>query len=64
MCAEDAVVLAELVAGDLPAEQALPVFMRRQMPRVELVVRNCSPGSASPGGTGQSRPRRRSCSGW
>jgi 2-polyprenyl-6-methoxyphenol hydroxylase-like FAD-dependent oxidoreductase len=40
MCAEDAVVLAELVAGDLPAEQALPVFMRRRMPRVELVVRN------------------------
>jgi hypothetical protein len=32
--------LAELVAGDLPAEQALPVFMRRRMPRVELVVRN------------------------
>lgn len=32
MCAED--------AGDRPAEQTLPVFMRRRMPRVELVVRN------------------------
>jgi 2-polyprenyl-6-methoxyphenol hydroxylase-like FAD-dependent oxidoreductase len=40
MCAEDAVVLAELVAGDLPVGQALPAFMRRRMPRVELVVRN------------------------
>ena len=40
MCAEDAVVLAELVAGDLPPGQALAAFMRRRMPRVELVVRN------------------------
>jgi 2-polyprenyl-6-methoxyphenol hydroxylase-like FAD-dependent oxidoreductase len=40
MCAEDAVVLAELVTGDLPAEQALAAFMQRRMPRVELVVRN------------------------
>jgi 2-polyprenyl-6-methoxyphenol hydroxylase-like FAD-dependent oxidoreductase len=40
MCAEDAVVLAELVAGDLPVEQALPVFMARRLPRVEPVVRN------------------------
>jgi 2-polyprenyl-6-methoxyphenol hydroxylase-like FAD-dependent oxidoreductase len=40
MCAEDAVVLAELVAGDLPLEQALPAFMARRMPRVELVVKN------------------------
>ena len=40
MCAEDAVVLAELVTGDLPVERALPVFMTRRMPRVELVVRN------------------------
>jgi 2-polyprenyl-6-methoxyphenol hydroxylase-like FAD-dependent oxidoreductase len=40
MCAEDAVVLAELVAGGLPLEQALPAFMTRRMPRVELVVRN------------------------
>ena len=40
MCAEDAVVLAELVTSDLPLEQALPAFMARRMPRVELVVRN------------------------
>jgi 2-polyprenyl-6-methoxyphenol hydroxylase-like FAD-dependent oxidoreductase len=40
MCAEDAVVLAEMVTGDLPLEQALPAFMARRMPRVELVVRN------------------------
>ena len=40
MCAEDAVVLAELVTGDRPLEQALPAFMARRMPRVELVVRN------------------------
>jgi len=40
MCAEDAVVLAELVTGDLPVEQALPAFMARRMPRVEIVVRN------------------------
>ena len=40
MCVEDAVVLAELVTGTLPVEQALPAFMARRMPRVELVVRN------------------------
>jgi 2-polyprenyl-6-methoxyphenol hydroxylase-like FAD-dependent oxidoreductase len=40
MCAEDAVVLAELVTGGLPVERALPAFMARRMPRVELVVRN------------------------
>lgn len=40
MCAEDAVVLAELVTGDLPVEQALRAFMARRMPRVEIVVRN------------------------
>ncbi|HXW46872.1 MAG TPA: FAD-dependent monooxygenase [Streptosporangiaceae bacterium] len=40
MCAEDAVVLAGLVTGDLPLEQALPAFMARRLPRVELVVRN------------------------
>jgi len=40
MCAEDAVVLAELVTGDLPLEAALPAFMARRMPRVEIVVRN------------------------
>jgi 2-polyprenyl-6-methoxyphenol hydroxylase-like FAD-dependent oxidoreductase len=40
MCAEDAVVLAELVTSGLPVEQALPAFMARRLPRVELVVRN------------------------
>jgi 2-polyprenyl-6-methoxyphenol hydroxylase-like FAD-dependent oxidoreductase len=40
MCAEDAVVLAELVTGDLPLATALPAFMARRMPRVEIVVRN------------------------
>jgi hypothetical protein len=33
-------VLAELVTGDLPLEEALPAFMARRMPRVELVVNN------------------------
>jgi 2-polyprenyl-6-methoxyphenol hydroxylase-like FAD-dependent oxidoreductase len=40
MCAEDAVVLAELVTGDLPLAAALRAFMARRMPRVEIVVRN------------------------
>jgi 2-polyprenyl-6-methoxyphenol hydroxylase-like FAD-dependent oxidoreductase len=40
MCAEDAVVLAELVTGDLPVAAALRAFMARRMPRVEIVVRN------------------------
>jgi 2-polyprenyl-6-methoxyphenol hydroxylase-like FAD-dependent oxidoreductase len=39
MCAEDAVVLAELVTSQ-PVEQALPAFMARRLPRVELVVKN------------------------
>ena len=40
MCAEDAVVLAELVTGDWPVPAALRAFMTRRMPRVEVVVRN------------------------
>jgi 2-polyprenyl-6-methoxyphenol hydroxylase-like FAD-dependent oxidoreductase len=40
MCAEDAVVLAEIVTGGRPLEVALPAFMSRRMPRVEVVVRN------------------------
>jgi len=40
MCAEDAVVLAELVTGDGPLEAALPAFMARRTDRVDLVVRN------------------------
>jgi 2-polyprenyl-6-methoxyphenol hydroxylase-like FAD-dependent oxidoreductase len=39
MCAEDAVVLAELVTGR-SVEDALPAFMARRLPRVEIVVRN------------------------
>jgi 2-polyprenyl-6-methoxyphenol hydroxylase-like FAD-dependent oxidoreductase len=40
MCAEDAVVLAELVTGERPLSQALAAFMARRMPRVSIVVRN------------------------
>jgi 2-polyprenyl-6-methoxyphenol hydroxylase-like FAD-dependent oxidoreductase len=40
MCAEDATVLAELVTGDAPVEEALAEFMRRRMPRVRMVVEN------------------------
>jgi hypothetical protein len=51
MCAEDAVVLAEMVTAGAAATagaagassslaQALPVFMARRRPRVEIVVRN------------------------
>jgi 2-polyprenyl-6-methoxyphenol hydroxylase-like FAD-dependent oxidoreductase len=40
MCAEDAVVLAEMVTGNAPLEQVLPAFMTRRWPRVEIVVRN------------------------
>lgn len=40
MCAEDAVVLAEEVASGLPVEKALPAFMTRRWPRIELVVKN------------------------
>jgi len=38
MCAEDAIVLAELVTGEAPVEEALAAFMRRRWPRVSLVV--------------------------
>jgi len=40
MCAEDAVVLAELVTTTAPLPQTLPTFMARRWPRVEIVVRN------------------------
>jgi 2-polyprenyl-6-methoxyphenol hydroxylase-like FAD-dependent oxidoreductase len=40
MCAEDAVVLAELITAQAPLAQALPAFMGRRWPRVEIVVRN------------------------
>jgi 2-polyprenyl-6-methoxyphenol hydroxylase-like FAD-dependent oxidoreductase len=39
-CAEDAVVLAEVLAGDEPLETALKAFMARRMPRVKLVMEN------------------------
>ncbi|HKT03275.1 MAG TPA: FAD-dependent monooxygenase [Rugosimonospora sp.] len=40
MCAEDAVVLADVLDGDEPVEQALKAFMHRRMPRVRLVLDN------------------------
>ena len=40
MCAEDAVVLAEMVTGDAPVEQALEAFMARRLPRVRVVLEN------------------------
>lgn len=40
MCAEDAVVLAEMVTSSRSLEQVLPAFMARRLPRVEIVVRN------------------------
>jgi 2-polyprenyl-6-methoxyphenol hydroxylase-like FAD-dependent oxidoreductase len=38
MCAEDAVVLAELVTGPEPVGRALAAFMARRLPRVRAVV--------------------------
>lgn len=40
MCAEDAIMLAELVTGDEPVESALKQFMARRLPRVRMVVEN------------------------
>jgi 2-polyprenyl-6-methoxyphenol hydroxylase-like FAD-dependent oxidoreductase len=40
MCTEDAIVLAELVTGEQPADAALKEFMRRRLDRVRLVVQN------------------------
>jgi hypothetical protein len=40
MCAEDAVVLADLVTGERPLGQALAAFMARRLPRVGIVMRN------------------------
>ena len=40
MCAEDAVVLAELLTGERSVEAALKDFMDRRMPRVRLVLEN------------------------
>ncbi|WP_405926724.1 FAD-dependent monooxygenase [Streptomyces sp. NBC_00035] len=40
MCAEDAVVLAELVTGAEPLDRALDTFMARRLPRVRVVLEN------------------------
>jgi 2-polyprenyl-6-methoxyphenol hydroxylase-like FAD-dependent oxidoreductase len=40
MCAEDAVVLAEILTSGLPVDEALPAFMARRFPRVRLVLDN------------------------
>ena len=40
MCAEDAVVLAELVTGAADLGDALAAFMLRRLPRVRMVVEN------------------------
>jgi len=40
MCAEDAVVLAEMLTGDDPVESVPPAFMARLFPRVKLVLDN------------------------
>jgi 2-polyprenyl-6-methoxyphenol hydroxylase-like FAD-dependent oxidoreductase len=40
MCAEDAVILAEMVTGGDPLEQVLPRFMERRFPRVKMVLDN------------------------
>ncbi|WP_371101282.1 FAD-dependent monooxygenase [Streptomyces sp. PU_AKi4] len=40
MCMEDAVLLAELVTGEEPVEEALAHFMSRRLPRVRMVLEN------------------------
>ncbi|MFJ9562275.1 FAD-dependent monooxygenase [Streptomyces fuscichromogenes] len=40
MCMEDAVLLAELVTADEPADRALARFMARRLPRVRMVLDN------------------------
>ncbi len=40
MCAEDAVVLAELLTGGDPVDEALQAFMARRFPRVKMVLDN------------------------
>jgi 2-polyprenyl-6-methoxyphenol hydroxylase-like FAD-dependent oxidoreductase len=40
MCAEDAVVLAELLTSGVPVADALPAFMARRFPRVKMVLDN------------------------
>lgn len=40
MCAEDAVVLAEMLTGGDPVDEVLPAFMARRFPRVKMVLDN------------------------
>ncbi|MCL8017249.1 FAD-dependent monooxygenase [Streptomyces sp. AS02] len=40
MCTEDAVLLAELVTGEMPVDKALEQFMTRRLPRVRMVMEN------------------------
>lgn len=40
MCAEDAVVLAEVLTSGLGVDEALPAFMARRWPRVKMVLDN------------------------
>jgi hypothetical protein len=40
MCAEDAVVLAEMLTSGPPVEEVLPAFMARRLPRVKMVLDN------------------------
>jgi len=40
MCAEDAVVLAEMLTSGDPVDEVLPAFMERRFPRVKMVLDN------------------------
>jgi 2-polyprenyl-6-methoxyphenol hydroxylase-like FAD-dependent oxidoreductase len=40
MCAEDAVVLAEMLTTGSPVDEVLPAFMARRFPRVKMVLDN------------------------
>ena len=41
MCAEDAVVLAEMLTSGDGVDEVLPTFMERRFPRVKMVLDNC-----------------------
>jgi len=40
MCAEDAVILAEMLTSGAPVDEVLPAFMERRYPRVKMVLDN------------------------
>lgn len=40
MCAEDAVVLTEMLTSGAPVDEVLPAFMERRFPRVKMVLDN------------------------